>query len=758
MSIAQKLASARGFASLLLALAGGLTSAQTLFNASERAMAGEPIRLVGDGVAQGDVVVHRVLSDGTTGPDLLCVVQSRSDSIVLANTPPTLEGGLWEVFVRNGATKSNSVFVNRTRAVMADTDETGSGDEVSLYGHNLVSTTNKAGSVSFVAPDGTRFPATVVGAAEHVLTFLTPAGLAPGTKYRLVVTNNEGPAGLSESTSPASILATTLTGGRDLAINAAWSRAFNKLPAYSNLMTDPRLKVRAIGDGVADDTAALQECMDLVSRNGGGLVVIPPGTYNVDAPARPGTSSSLVLPANVVLKGSGSSTILRFGMRYTPTNAPGQEFWLQVDWPGLSAITNLTIQNRNTNARPNNTIVRGAPWVPMDRVAFKYVTFDMGNGLAMSFEGATHLAIEDCSFTCTSLYSSPFYFPSCRWLTMRNLNVRYRAGRIWVQSCEDSQIQDSVFERDMNYAVPGLMESGGLETSFGQRLVVRNNQVTGAGPVSKKGGVDGEMILSQNSDIPDFNYVGTASWATPSSLTDMNADWAPYPSWQASRGSNRMVVAITSGRGLGQWRFAKYVAGMSVIVDAPWQVMPDSTSGYTITGLSNYQQFIMNNTITNGCAAVVFYNGAIDSLIYQNVGINAGPIALRGENSPIAYPAGSNYRNELCWYNQVAGNYLDNSNAFTPAAITIQTIVPGRYVPTSTTLGAEVRNNLIVVRCGFYTYQTEGAGYDGYWNVGIVYNGTLNPLGNLGSVFSRNGSNFLRSYNTVGATSHTFQK
>ncbi|MCW0234165.1 MAG: glycoside hydrolase family 55 protein [Ferrovibrio sp.] len=39
----------------------------------------------------------------------------------------------------------------------------------------------------------------------------------------------------------------------------------------------------AVGDGVADDTAALQAALDRVSANGGTFIDIPPGTYKVTA-------------------------------------------------------------------------------------------------------------------------------------------------------------------------------------------------------------------------------------------------------------------------------------------------------------------------------------------------------------------------------------------------------------------------------------------------------------------------------------------
>jgi hypothetical protein len=61
----------------------------------------------------------------------------------------------------------------------------------------------------------------------------------------------------------------------------------------------------AVGDGVADDTAAIQAAIDAVNAAGGGNVLAPEGTYLC--------SSALTLKNNVILTGDGpKATILQF--------------------------------------------------------------------------------------------------------------------------------------------------------------------------------------------------------------------------------------------------------------------------------------------------------------------------------------------------------------------------------------------------------------------------------------------------------------
>lgn len=58
----------------------------------------------------------------------------------------------------------------------------------------------------------------------------------------------------------------------------------------------------AIGDGIADDTAAIQEALNIVEAAGGGAVLLSAGTYKITAPVK--------LPPRTSLQGAGPSAIL----------------------------------------------------------------------------------------------------------------------------------------------------------------------------------------------------------------------------------------------------------------------------------------------------------------------------------------------------------------------------------------------------------------------------------------------------------------
>jgi hypothetical protein len=70
----------------------------------------------------------------------------------------------------------------------------------------------------------------------------------------------------------------------------------------------------AIGNGIADDTTAIQKAIDTVNKSGGGVVFFPSGTYKVTI--NPATSQSITIRSKLTLRGSGhKKSIIKLGDR-----------------------------------------------------------------------------------------------------------------------------------------------------------------------------------------------------------------------------------------------------------------------------------------------------------------------------------------------------------------------------------------------------------------------------------------------------------
>lgn len=101
-----------------------------------------------------------------------------------------------------------------------------------------------------------------------------------------------------------------------------------------NVLYPPANLTAAVGDGVHDDTMAIQSVINYVSSNGGGIVLIPKGTYII---------SQLILPSNIVIKGLGIGI----------TNLK------QKNQSNAHFIINNDIANGNSNIRVENLSIDG---------------------------------------------------------------------------------------------------------------------------------------------------------------------------------------------------------------------------------------------------------------------------------------------------------------------------------------------------------------------------------------------------------------
>lgn len=131
----------------------------------------------------------------------------------------------------------------------------------------------------------------------------------------------------------------------------------------------PRVDVTAFGakgDGVTDDTAAIQAaitsvCNTYLSKTGGGSIYFPPGIYNLSQPQLPSTSAIFALPCNGLhLIGGNGSGVAVGGAQFnrapqtrlvvaTPGANPNGGAVFSTIFPvnGLTTWENLTINGLN---------------------------------------------------------------------------------------------------------------------------------------------------------------------------------------------------------------------------------------------------------------------------------------------------------------------------------------------------------------------------------------------------------------------------
>jgi hypothetical protein len=137
----------------------------------------------------------------------------------------------------------------------------------------------------------------------------------------------------------------------------------------------------AVGDGKADDTAAIQRAIDHTASTTQGVVFFPPGGYKI--------TDRLKLDRNVDLAGVG----IAFGSQIIPVNTDAITI-LGADWPGGHAFRNhikgLTIMMNQAEAR-TAIVIDHAYTIKIEDV----MVFNAGSGGGISIANAAHVTLSD---------------------------------------------------------------------------------------------------------------------------------------------------------------------------------------------------------------------------------------------------------------------------------------------------------------------------------------------------------------------------
>lgn len=172
----------------------------------------------------------------------------------------------------------------------------------------------------------------------------------------------------------------------------------------------------AIGDGVADDTAAIQAAYaaDL-------CLYFPEGTYRV--------SSTLTMPATSHWSGCGRGTIISSSA--DTCVALGSESILegfQIVYTGANLTTSRTIDFSTTWAIVENVWTLGAAWASYCTAGGSYVRFDRCRliGILLAQNATSHVALNctQCLFETTT--NAPATITSWNTVTLSQLN-----GNVW---------------------------------------------------------------------------------------------------------------------------------------------------------------------------------------------------------------------------------------------------------------------------------------------------------------------------------------
>ena len=485
-------------------------------------------------------------------------------------------------------------------------------------------------------------------------------------------------------------IASTAEGGTwdPSVLGVSWAEDFRSIAANEiNVKTDSRLSIKAVGDGTADDAAAVGVAIRLASLSGGGTVYLPVGDYKIVTPSDPKRGSPLIVPSRIILRGS-SAMASRIFVYDSSANLETDniETWGGIDFRGSSlvGVTDLGIYAVNSSGNPCAVIWnRGRTQV--SKVFFNNLEIHLANCRPFWFQTIDNFLVQKSLFESAATRNGPVYIVNNANIIFRNNQVLYHFGRVQMQNSSHMLMQANRLIRDaQNKDMDGktAIESGGVELSLGQDVKVLDNTIqTLNAPTDEHD--DGEAITTQNSNIQDVLDAGSATKLTSNTLSDSNALWGDITVSRLRRYPE--VVAIFSGNATGEWRHIRDVdpRTKTLSVDEAWNPLPAMGSLYSIFVWTLSDAIIQGNTLMDNPNGIVLWDGCRNCVVQDNTLINSRGIILRTVDQSLdllLYPQGRR-EHQLALNDKISNNVVLNSSGLRPAFIALdaEAFAPDSY-------------------------------------------------------------------------------
>lgn len=616
-----------------LAVAAAAGAAPVVFWASDPVAPDDTVLVCGDGFGDSPTVGLVRLADGdadTPAPlewpasaQRVEVLQPSDQSLKFV-IPADLEPGAYAFRVEAGGEASAPVLLNCPTVYWAQGDvgvSASPGGWLRVFGRCMgqdsaeVRISLRPEQAAGGAPE-TRL--TVTAADTWSATASVPGDLAPG-RYAVRVHNGHGgPVGWSDA------------GTIEVADPEPWPQEVFDVTHYG-----------ATRQGQVIDGEAIRAALAAAEGNGGGVVYLPRGQYQVQG--------TLTIPRRTVLRGEGTALVALF---WPDTESP----YTLIEGSNSFGLEDLTVYASNyrhaiaaelgqpdsgdtflRRVRVRADLYRGhltPEQVDARFRAFQALSSGGGDTVRM---GGRNVVIEDCD-----LYGSGRSLYLLRPRGARITGNTLYHGR-WGWYCIDGS--DGLILESNRIVGADLMSTGGslncYTSAASQNVYYAHNRL------SLMHGWDREAMTT---DAGYGAWFGTASEIGADTLV-LGGD---EPTWNRKADWRGAGVFILGGRGMGQYRRIAEYDGRTVTLDRPWDVLPDENSPITITMLQGRYLFI-GNVFEDVGIALQYYGTSIDN-------VAAGNTVARGGGF---YNSGRWYRHfQPSWYCQFLGNAIIEGNCY----------------------------------------------------------------------------------------------
>lgn len=560
-------------------------------------------------------------------------ILSQDDGVIMAEIPGDIPADNYIGYVRCADKLSRPFYVNTPELDWVSDVEICAGMSVRVFGRNLLNPktqTAQGAGLYLCSENGTEvLQAEITAATEYTVDFVIPDNVTEGKQYTVRYNNGAAEYGTVE-----------LDEGEDLMLCLSDAQMEELKELYdvevawaSNLNLTDIFNIKdygAVGDGTAEDHNALRDALIDAGRNGGGIVYLPEGTYNM-------TNAVIAfdVPNNVIVAGDGQDKTLVLidqDVRFTAF---------------YGGITGLTLQSDRT--RPEDDTTRHINGYGADLLyAGRYTRFfakDVGikvaDGCGFYGDAQSQILMEDCSIDCSHWGI---------WLEDSDGIYRKKILNNYVKNTQRpiltfgsyTWVDGNLFEGDNGGDNCEKGNSGRAATMEhricdmgGDKLFYGNNTIIGTiGDIREDVPNEdncGEGILNQQDGRIG---IGTVKLAEGTTLTasdmDFDAVLAGTDPVAESKGT-RLIGAkifLITGKGLGQGRTVVQASGDTLILDENWDYAPQEGDLFVLDFAVPERNIIVNNDIQAQTrkGGIMFYGRSCDNIIADNTMNNSGGI------------------------------------------------------------------------------------------------------------------------------------
>ena len=521
------------------------------------------------------------------------------------------------------------------------------------------------------------FPALSVQVANSTqIQAVTP--VEPNGNVNVILQDSDGQ--IATAANAFTFIALSNTSWNPAILGVPWANDFISIAANEiNVKTDPRLSVKAIGDGITDDTSAIRAAIQLASSSGGGVVYFPTGEYKIFAPSNSVHGNPLVVPSRIILRGSGATTSrIYVNDPNAMLGTDSTSTWGGIDFRGsvLSGMTDLGVFAVNSSTS-SCVLLWNRGSTKVSELFFNNLDVHLENCRSFWFEATDNLLVQNSQFDSNSLQYGPIRIVRNSDVSFLNNKITYHFSRVHMQNNTNLLMQGNTLIRDAenkDMQNGTAIESGGVELSFDRNIQMLNNTIQTLNAPSDESG-DGEAITSQQSVVENVLDAGSSTSITSTTLSDTSALWGPVTASRLAQHSE--VVAILTGSATGEWRTIQGIdtSTKTITLNQPWSPMPEVGSLYSIFAWTLMDATIQGNTLVDNPNGIVIYDGCFNCAVKDNVLTNSRGIMLRTVDKALIqsrYPEGR--RVHLVAINsKILNNTVSNTSGLRPAYIVLDT-------------------------------------------------------------------------------------